>query len=140
MKTVYKNGPPSHLMRASSTENYELRTDYFIKFSHSTCCVIIVQPLSPKATYKTAPEGRHLPDTPDTPETPDSKVFLIFIHTAFLTYSINFPSAGEMTSGTAMPSSIYWGGLRGRTLTFPCQVAVMRRLLRVIPRPASTIL
>ena len=45
MKTVYKNGPPSHLMRASSTENYELRTDYFIKFSHSTCCVIIVQPL-----------------------------------------------------------------------------------------------
>jgi len=44
MKTVYKNGPPSHLMRASSTENYELRTDYFIKFSHSTCCVIIVQP------------------------------------------------------------------------------------------------
>ena len=36
MKTVYKNGPPSHLMRASFTENYELRTDNFIKFSHST--------------------------------------------------------------------------------------------------------
>ena len=53
MKTVYKNGPPSHLMRTSSTENYELRTDYFIKFSHSTCCVIIVQPISfPKSEVR----------------------------------------------------------------------------------------
>ena len=44
MKTVYKNSPPSHLMRASSTRNYELKTDHLINFSHSIDCVIIVQP------------------------------------------------------------------------------------------------
>ena len=43
MKIVYKNSPPSHLMRASSTENYELITDNFINFSNSTYCVIFVQ-------------------------------------------------------------------------------------------------
>ena len=45
MKIVYKNSPPSHLMRASSTENYELITDNFINFSNSTYCVIFVQSL-----------------------------------------------------------------------------------------------
>ena len=44
MKIVYKNGPLSYLMRASSTENYELITDNFINFSNSTYCVIFVQP------------------------------------------------------------------------------------------------
>ena len=46
MKTVYKNGPLSNLMRASFTENCELRTDNFINSGHSIFCVIIVQPLT----------------------------------------------------------------------------------------------
>ena len=47
---MYKNGPPSSLMRASCTDYYELITDNFITSGISTYCVIIVQPLgAPKA-------------------------------------------------------------------------------------------
>ena len=42
---MYKNGPPSSLMRASCTDYYELITDNFITSGISTYCVIIVQPL-----------------------------------------------------------------------------------------------
>ena len=41
---MYKNGPPSSLMRASCTDYYELITDNFITSGISTYCVIIVQP------------------------------------------------------------------------------------------------
>jgi hypothetical protein len=44
MRIVYKNGPPSNLMRASFTDHYELRTDHFINFSNSSLC-----------NYRTAP-------------------------------------------------------------------------------------
>ena len=54
---MYKNGPPSSLMRASCTDYYELITDNFITSGISTYCVIIVQP-------------HILPDNPDRPDTP----------------------------------------------------------------------
>ena len=44
MRIVYKNGPPSHLMRVSSV-NRELRTDNFINSGNSIDCAIIVQSL-----------------------------------------------------------------------------------------------
>ncbi|MEE3453305.1 hypothetical protein, partial [Dialister sp.] len=51
-RIVYKNGPPSSLMRASCTDYYELITDNFITSGISTYCVIIVQPLAAKQTER----------------------------------------------------------------------------------------
>ena len=53
---MYKNGPPSSLMRASCTDYYELITDNFITSGISTYFVIIVQPPEPRIPNPEIPE------------------------------------------------------------------------------------